>query len=375
MLLRSIPRYVFRHPSDIQGESLARCVRPVTNDDSAEDDADNYEVVAANIKELYKASLKRPSKAQEETKAGQGQGQGFDLRLMAKYLTPNPQDYESNDMDYAMALHKDCQKKPLHLHVINNQEVVFKGSSYNNSGPVNDLNSNNDNPFHTAATLGKGRVWATHFLRYGVRINAKNNQGNTVLHLYMLADMDNDERTAIVALILQNRPDADVNIKNRDRYSVLDLAVYANRYPLIGMLVKAGAKLDEPTFEDGNTILHYAVFIRHIASTQVLVAAGAPVDITNNYGATPLILAAKLGSKAIVNVLLDGGADIEKRDNEGLGPVEMAARENHLECLTVLVGRGANLVPPEGSKGPTAMQLAEKERNDHVVQFLLSKGC
>ena len=349
---------------------LSNSPRPVV--DAAkyltEDDVDNYEVVAANIKELYKASSKRPTNLPEETgnsnlealmSAMKAQGGGKGIYFNASCLNPNPQDYESNEMDYATALNNDVKRTSLHIHVLRDQAGVLKSSIYNCPNvPVNNLNSNNDNPFHTAATFGRGQVWASFFLRQNVQINAKNNQGNTALHLYMTADMEQNERTAVVALVLQNRPDTNVNIKNRDLYTPLALAVLQNAYTVIGLLVKAGANLIERQFEDGNTILHYAVFLGHIASTQVLVAAGAPVDCTNNDGNTPLILAAKSGSKEIVIALLDGDADFEKRNNEGFGPVEMAVREGNIECLEILVERGASLTPPEGSKGPVALHIA-----------------
>ena len=341
-------------------------------------------MVAANIKELYKACSEGSTKVQAETgnsdleafmSAMKAQGGGGSVKFLADCLRPNPQDYESNDLDYATALHNDVKRTGLHLHVLQDQTIVLQSSKYSSpNAPVNSLNSNGDNAFHTAAVLGRGTVWASFFLRQNIQINARNNQGNTVLHLYMSATMDKDERTRVVGLILQNRPDANVNIKNRHGHDPLAYAVIGNRYTVIGLLVKAGANMTEPMFEDGNTILHYAVFVRHIASTQVLVAAGAPIDCTNDEGSTPLILAAKLGSKEIMNVLLDGGAHILMRNEEGHGPVEMAVREGNLGCVEILMERGASLTPPEGSECPSALQLACKEGNADTVRFLLSKG-
>ena len=349
-----------------------------------EDDVDNYEVVAANIKELYKASVKRPMKVQGETgntdleafmSAIKAQGGGESMNLVASYLKPNTLDYESVDMDYATILHKDVKRTALHLHVLQDRDAVLRSSLYKNPGaPINNVNSNKDNPFHTAATLGRGQVWAKFFLRNNVQINAKNNQGNTVLHLYMLASMDKSERATIIALILQSRPDASVTIKNRDGFDLLALAVIQDVSTIIGLLVKAGATLTDPAFEDGNMILHYAVLTRHIASTQALIDAGAPVDCTNADGATPLILATDLGSKAIMIMLLDGGADIEKRNDKGFGPVETAVRAGKLEPLEILLARGARLTPPEGSTGQNALHLACETGDETFVQFLLTKG-
>lgn len=341
-------------------------------------------MVAANIKELYKACSEGPKKAKSETDNGhleafmsamKAQGGGGSMKYLADCLRPNPQDYESNDLDYATALHNDVKRTGLHLHVLQNQTIVLQSSKYSSpNAHVNPVNSNGDNAFHTASVLGRGTVWASFFLRQNIQINARNNQGNTVLHLYMSATMDKDERTRVVALILKNRPDANVNIKNRHGHDPLAYAVIQNRYTVIGLLVKAGANMTEPIFEDGNTILHYAVFVRHLPSTQVLVAAGAPVNCTNNEGSTPLILAAKVGSKELMKVLLDEGADIEKRNNEGFGPVEMAVEKGNVGSVELLMERGASLTPPKGSEGPSALHIACKDGNADVVRFLLSKG-
>ena len=89
-------------------------------------------------------------------------GGGDALNLMASYLTPNPQDYENPDLDYATALNRDCKRTALHMHVImNHMEFLSKGPTFIAAGqPVNNVNSNGDNPFHTAATLGEF-FWAS----------------------------------------------------------------------------------------------------------------------------------------------------------------------------------------------------------------------
>lgn len=343
-----------------------------TGNISVEDDLDNYEVVAANIKELYEASLKRLLKAESEA----SKAQGTTIAFNSSVLNPNPQDYESDKIDYVTALNNDINRRALHIHVMQDHQIVLQSSVYKNpNASVNEANSNNDTPFHVAGEFGRSHIWAEFFLRNNIKINAKNNQGNTVLHLYMTATMDEEERAAVVYLITHNRPDVDVNIKNRDTYTPLALAVWLNRYKVIGFLVKAGANLTGQAFLGGNTILHYSVFLTRMACTQILVAAGAPVNSTNDDGDTPLIMAMKAGNETVVTALLAGGADMEMRNKDGLRAVEMAVKNRNLASLKMLVARGAKLTPPKGSKGPTAVQIAREQGDQEMVNFLSSRGA
>ena len=59
---------------------------------------------------------------------------------------------------------------------------------------------------------------------------------------------------------------------------------------------------------DGATALHWAVHAEQIELTQMLIGAGATVDVANDLGITPLYLASAAGNATIVKLLLDHGA-------------------------------------------------------------------
>ena len=78
------------------------------------------------------------------------------MNLLASYITPNPQDYENPEMDYVTALYKDCKRTALHLLVLRYEAGSRRSALPKHTGqPVNIVNSNGDNAFHTAATLGE----------------------------------------------------------------------------------------------------------------------------------------------------------------------------------------------------------------------------
>ena len=54
----------------------------------------------------------------------------------------------------------------------------------------------------------------------------------------------------------------------------------------------------------------------HDAVVRLLLDAGADKDLADNYGVTPLIIAAAVGHDAVVRTLLNAGADKNLADND-----------------------------------------------------------
>src|SRR5690242_12673864 len=55
---------------------------------------------------------------------------------------------------------------------------------------------------------------------------------------------------------------------------------------------------------DGSTALLWAVYNADLDMTRALLAAGAPVDLANHYGVTPLLQASRAGDVGMIAVLL-----------------------------------------------------------------------
>src|SRR5688572_7484136 len=58
---------------------------------------------------------------------------------------------------------------------------------------------------------------------------------------------------------------------------------------------------------DGSTPLQWAVYEGNVAEVKRLLRAGADVTIANNYGVTPMSLAAEVGNPEMLKVLLEVG--------------------------------------------------------------------
>src|SRR3984957_1650609 len=88
-------------------------------------------------------------------------------------------------------------------------------------------------------------------------------------------------------------------------------AVKAGNHEAVRDLLKKPAGVAEVNAReaDGTTALHWAVRTNDVETTELLLAAGAHVNVANRYGVTPLWLAATNGSAVIVAALLKAGAD------------------------------------------------------------------
>ncbi|GEM_PF-803992 len=80
--------------------------------------------------------------------------------------------------------------------------------------------------------------------------------------------------------------------------------------PVILLTVIVSCTSYDVTLRDtaGNTILHYAVFSGDVKGVRNLIKSGADVNVSNNYGLTPLRCAAALNKREIVDLLVKHGA-------------------------------------------------------------------
>nr|UVF58849.1 ankyrin repeat protein E2 [synthetic construct] len=104
---------------------------------------------------------------------------------------------------------------------------------------------------------------------------------------------------------------------------------------------------------------------------RILMANGADVNATDNWGDTPLHLAAVRGHLEIVEVLLKAGADVNASD-EMLGdtPLHLAAADDgHLEIVEVLLKHGAD-VNAQDKFGKTPFDLAIDNGNEDIAEVL-----
>lgn len=98
----------------------------------------------------------------------------------------------------------------------------------------------------------------------------------------------------------------DISLQDRQGFTALHFAAQQSQTEATRALLEAGAPVD-PQDRFGNTPLGRAVFNSQgkIATVQLLLAAGADPNISNEAGTTPCDLAKRMGADGVASLLLD----------------------------------------------------------------------
>ncbi|XP_066992541.2 ankyrin repeat, PH and SEC7 domain containing protein secG isoform X2 [Anabrus simplex] len=190
--------------------------------------------------------------------------------------------------------------------------------------------TDNFTPLHLAASRDHYHVVQL-LLDAGVEVNRKTSDKTSALHIaasrgfvdtvWVLIDhgasidsLDASDRTPLMLAVSRGHEDvvallikhgAKVNIEEIHGYTPLCEAVWQKLVPLVQLLLDAGAKITQSHY-----LLHYAVMHRHIEMARLLIQAGSIVNLRDDNGDTPLIVAARTGVCELAKLLLENGASV-----------------------------------------------------------------
>jgi ankyrin repeat protein len=225
-------------------------------------------------------------------------------------------------------------------------------------------------------------------LKEKVPVNASSTDGTTALHWAVRAnDME------ITRLLLQSG--ADVRVADRYGITALKLAAENGSAAMIEVLIKAGAD-PNTVMPTGETVLMTAAHTGKPDAVSILLAHGAkPNEKERRFGETALMGAAAENNAAAIRVLADGGADLNAKSNltdfpefkfltsgmvitalpkGGWTPLMYAARQGSRDAAKALVESGANLnlTDPDGA---TALVIAIINAHFDLAAMLVEKGA
>jgi ankyrin repeat protein len=192
-------------------------------------------------------------------------------------------------------------------------------------------------PLHQAA--GKNDVAVIKkLLAEGTKIDARDADGATAL---LVATHDN-RFDAAKALI---EAGADVNAKDRIDDSPYLYAGARGHLDILKLTLSHGADL-KSTNRYGGTALIPASERGHVETVRTLIEAGVDVDHVNSLHWTALLEAIILGDggerhQKIVDLLVKAGADVNLADGDGVTPLRHARARNFSEIEATLKAAGA----------------------------------
>ena len=201
----------------------------------------------------------------------------------------------------------------------------------------------------------------------GADIERKNDMGRSPLHCACRSGALDVVKVLVEA-------GAGVRVTDTEGDTCLTLAAYFGHTETVRYLV--GLLQVDVTHKDsaGHTALILSA-CNHPAVMEVLIDAGAEVEVKDKTGFSPLHWACRSGSLAVVKVLVKAGARVCVADNKGNGCLTVAAHHGHTETVRTLLCMPEVDVNQSNDSGFTALHHAVFEKHSDVVQLLIDAGA
>jgi ankyrin repeat protein len=217
---------------------------------------------------------------------------------------------------------------------------------------------NFESPLHIAAEMGFVECMKA-LLTRGANVNClAGNKRNAPLHLAA-----EDDFAECIKLLLDHG--ANVNMRNADQQTPLHIACLSQSVETVDLLIKYHADVNA-TYRDGRTALHASI-VKESSSwecTRMLLDCKVDVNKPDNFGYTPLHLAALNEFSSCALMLIEYGADITARTNGGVS------------ALSFIVRRAPEVIPKYLAKLDSSIKVFnENEIGDVDCEIKLDFRC
>ncbi|KFQ92319.1 Ankyrin repeat and SOCS box protein 3, partial [Nipponia nippon] len=166
-------------------------------------------------------------------------------------------------------------------------------------------------------------------------INSKTFEGMCALHL-------SARHGSLESIRLLLEAGADPNEVTTEATTALFLAVENGHADVVKFLLQHGANVKGPHSWSGWNSLHQASFQGCTEIMKILLEKGASKECKDDFGITPLFVAAQYGKLESLRLLVSHGADINCQAKDRATPLLIAAQEGHAECVELLLSKGAD---------------------------------
>ncbi|CAI9739709.1 tyrosine-protein kinase Shark [Octopus vulgaris] len=187
-----------------------------------------------------------------------------------------------------------------------------------------------------------------------------------------------------MARVLIQYGKADLDAQNDDGKTALHIASRAGQEALVDLLIEAGAKVNIQCLDE-TTSLHLAMWKSKANVVEKLIGAGANPNLRDQDEWTPLHWGAKNGNFELVRLLVNNGAKTNVVSKALMTPLTLSVVKRHLSITKYLLMMGAGLDIIENSeKKPVSFSSLLLEPNllkDHntevlqLVDIMMENGC
>ncbi|NXY88601.1 ASB3 protein, partial [Alcedo cyanopectus] len=166
-------------------------------------------------------------------------------------------------------------------------------------------------------------------------INLKTFEGLRALHL-------SARHGSLESLCILLEAGADPNEVSTEATTPLFLAVENGHADTVNLLLQHGANVEGPHCWSGWNSLHQASFQGCTEIMKILLEKGADKECQDDFGITPLFVAAQYGQLESLRLLASHGANVNCQAKDRATPLLIAAQEGHTKCVELLLARGAD---------------------------------
>ena len=153
-------------------------------------------------------------------------------------------------------------------------------------------------------TACQGKIDRLDSLLQSTDLHAQDDQGRSLLH-WAVGCNQHEVFAHLVALGI------DINWEDREGNTALYVAVQFDRDSLFDQLIELQA--DQSWIaKEGAQLLERAILDQRLSYVKKLVNLGVELEVTNAWGSTPLVIAARIGADEIATWLREQGADESK---------------------------------------------------------------
>jgi ankyrin repeat protein len=143
---------------------------------------------------------------------------------------------------------------------------------------------------------------------------------------------------------------------------------------VVALIDREPALLESSDNQYGSTPLHIAAHDGIAEIAEYLLSKGASVEAKDRDGATPLHLAALRGNADIAVKLLKAGANANAVADEGIRPLHLSAMNGHVAVVQVLLSAGAD-PNVRDIQGITPLVWAMDAKNAELERMLKARGA
>ncbi|XP_029449277.1 ankyrin repeat and SOCS box protein 3 isoform X2 [Rhinatrema bivittatum] len=166
-------------------------------------------------------------------------------------------------------------------------------------------------------------------------VKSKTFEGETALHL-------SAKRGCVKSAKILLKAGADPNQITYEETTPLFLAVENGHTDVVKLLLRHGANVNGYHSWSGWNALHQASFKEYSEIIKLLLKNEADKECQDDFGITPLFIAAQYGRVESLRILASHGAIVNCQAKDKATPLFIASQEGHDQCVELLLSKGAN---------------------------------